>query len=426
MSITRRALIKASGAAAALGLIGTPTFASGAGKKVVIVGGGIGGATVAKYLRRADAGTEVTLIEPNNPYHTCFKSNEVVSGERRLQELRFDYSGLIGYGVRVIHDQVIAIESDKRQITTEGGLTLPYDRCVISPGIDFKWTGIAGHNADTAEQFPHAWKAGPQTTLLRQQLEAMTDGGTVIIAVPPPPYRCPPAPYERASLIAYYLQQHKPRSKVLILDHQAEFPAMAQFLQGWKHLYGYGSERSLIEWRGQNGVIRLDPASRTVTTTASEQHRGEVLNLIPAQQAGAIAVSAGLTDASGWCPVDLATFESTLATGIHVIGDACNADDMPKTGYAANSQAKVCAAAVVALLNGEKPAIPSYLHALYSRLGPNYTLSTAQVYRLSADRTRIQAVAGGTTPLDASIEQLKREAAYADSWYNNITRDVFM
>ncbi|MEW7977057.1 MAG: NAD(P)/FAD-dependent oxidoreductase [Candidatus Sedimenticola endophacoides] len=428
MKITRRGFIQTAGAATAAGMVGVPYIAMGASKKVVVVGGGTAGATAAKYIRMADANVEVTLIEANKHYHTCYLSNEVLSGERTMDSIKFGYAGLKGHGVKVVHDKVTSIDAAARVVKTEGGTTFNYDRCVVAPGISFNWDAIEGYDADVAEKIPHAWKAGPQTATLRKQLEDMKDGGTVVIAAPPNPFRCPPGPYERASQIAMYLKEHKPKSKVIIMDPKPKFSKMGLFTGAWKKLYGYGTDNAMIEWHGEqeeSGIVSINAANNSMTSAFGDEIKADVLNVIPPQKAGTVAMAAGLTNDKGWCPVDLATFESTQHANIHVIGDASVATGMAKSGYAGNSQAKVCAAAVVALLNGQEPGTPSYVNTCYSIAGKDYGFSVAAVYRLAEDGSKITAVSSGLTPGDASPETLKREVAYAHSWFKNITHDIF-
>jgi len=428
MKITRRGFIQTAGAATAVGMVGVPFIAKGAGKKVVVVGGGTGGATAAKYIRLADPSLDVTLIEPNKEYYTCYLSNEVLSGDRSLASIRFGYDGLRKHGVKVVHEMATGIDANARKVMTSGGRSFSYDRCVVAPGIDFRWDTIEGYDANVAKKIPHAWKAGNQTRTLRSQLISMRDGGTVVIASPPNPFRCPPGPYERASQIAMYLQREKPKSKVIILDAKPKFSKQGLFKAAWTKLYGFGTDNAIIEWRGQQeeaGVVEVDANTRTVTTAFGDEIKADVLNVIPAQKAGKIAHAAGLTNDKGWCPIDLGTFESKMHAGIHVIGDASIATGMPKSGYSANSQAKVCAAAVVAMLNGQEPGSPSYINTCYSIAGKDYAFSVAAVYRLAEDRSKITAVSAGLTPGDASPEQLAREVQYAYSWYENITSDIF-
>ncbi len=431
MKITRRGFVKGAGAATAIGMIGTPYIALGASKKVVVVGGGTGGATAAKYLRMADPTIEVTLIEANKNYYTCYMSNEVLGGDRSIDSIKFGYAGLAKHGVNVVHDVVTSIDAGAKTVTTAGGQSFGYDRCIVSPGIDFKWETIEGYDDKVAEDIPHAWKAGAQTVTLRKQLEAMKDGGTVVIAPPPNPFRCPPGPYERASQIAHYLKNNKPKSKIIILDAKPKFSKQGLFVQGWKALYGFETDNAMIEWRGSaqgsndNAVVKVDAAGMSVTTGFDETVKADVLNVIPAQKAGKIAFAAGLTNDSGWCPVDLHTFESTIHKGIHVIGDASIATGMPKSGYAANSEAKVCAASVAALLNGQEPGTPAYVNTCYSIVGADWGISVAAVYKLAEDGSKITSVSGGLTPTDATPEMRKREVAYAHSWFTNITNDIF-
>ena len=428
MKITRRGFIQTAGAATAVGMVGVPYIALGATKKVVVVGGGTGGATAARYIRMADPSVEVTLIEANPNYYTCYLSNEVLSGDRSMDSIKFGYDGLGKEGIKVVNDTVTGIDAKAKTVKTSGGSSFGYDRCIVAPGIDFLWDKLEGYDAKVAEKIPHAWKAGPQTATLRKQLEAMKDGGTVVISAPPNPFRCPPGPYERASQIAMYLQQKKPKSKVIILDPKPKFSKQGLFKQAWQNLYGFETDNALIEWHGQAeeaGVVSVNADAMTVTTAFGDEIKADVLNVIPPQKAGDIATAAGLTNEKGWCPIDLGTFESTIHPGIHVIGDASVATGMPKSGYSANSQAKVCAAAIVAMLNGKEPGTPAYVNTCYSIAGRDYAFSVAAVYRLAEDRSKIVAVSSGLTPMDASPEQLKREVAYAHSWFDNITSDIF-
>lgn len=428
MKFSRRGFIQTAGVATAVGFAGAPQLVLGAGKKVVVVGGGTGGATAAKYLKLADPSVDVTLIEANKHYYTCYMSNEVLSGERAMDDITFGYTGLAARGVNVVHDSVTQIDADKKQVKTAGGQTFRYDRCIVAPGISLNYGGIEGYSESAAAIAPHAWKAGSQTKILRKQLTAMEDGGTVVIAAPNNPFRCPPGPYERASQIAHYFKHHKPKSKVVILDPKGKFAKQGLFTQGWKELYGYGTDNAMIEWHGKEeeaGVVMVDAASRTVETAFGDSITADVLNIIPPQKAGDIAVTAGLTNASGWCPIDLGTFESTIHKGIHVIGDAAIATGMPKSGYAANSQAKVCAAAVAAMLAGNEAPVPAYVNTCYSIIGEDYGISVAGVYQLAKDRSKIVSLSGGLTPMDATPEMRAREVLYAHSWFENITSDIF-
>ena len=424
--ITRRGFVKLAGAATAVGALGLPHIANasshGGKKRVVVVGGGTGGATAAKYIAMKDPSIKVTLIEQNAHYYTCYMSNEVLSGDRSLDSIKFGYAGLQGHGVEVIQDEAVGIDADARVVTTKGGQKVKYDRAVVAPGIDFKWETIEGYDEAAAEIMPHAYKAGPQTALLRKQLEAMKDGGTVIISAPGNPFRCPPGPYERASQIAMYLQQHKPKSKILILDAKDKFAKKGLFMGAWKKL-GYN-----IEWVGAAGdgkVLSVDTKAMTVSGEVND-HKGDVINIIPAQKSGKIAFAAGLTKGD-WCPINKTTFESKIHPGIHVLGDASIASKMPKSGYSANVQAKVCADAVVAMLHDREPGVPSWANTCYSIVGKDYGISVGAVYRYNKEKDLIAPVkgAGGLTPKDAKPSDLKREATYAHAWFNNITADIF-
>jgi len=429
MNMNRREFVKAAGTATAVGMVGVPHLALSAGKrKVVVVGGGTGGATVARYLKLADASMDVTIIEPNTHYYSCYMSNEVIGGDRNIDTIRFGYDKLKAMGIQVVHATAERVDPVAK-VVRAGGKDYAFDRCVVAPGIELIYDKIEGYGEAASRKLPHAWQAGEQTRLLRTQLETMPDGGTVIIAPPPNPFRCPPGPYERASQMAHYFKQHKPRSKVLILAAKQKFSKQDLFTQGWKALYGFGTDQTMIEWHPgpDAAVVKVDAGNMTVETEFGDEITADVLNLIPPQRAGRIAQVSDLTDDSGWCPVDKKTFESSKHPGVHVIGDACIATKMPKSGYAANSQAKVCAAAVVAMLKGEEPGTPAYINTCYSIIGKDWGVSVAAVYRLSEDGKTIAGVegAGGLTPMDAAPEARRREVQYAHSWFRNLTADSF-
>ena len=429
-TINRRRFLKTLLAGTALSSVGFPAIVGAAGQRVVVIGGGTGGATLAKYLRRLDSLLDITLIEKNAIYTTCYMSNEVLIGERTLESLQFNYDALKKQGINVVIDEVTAINYDSQLVITKSGSSYPYDRCVVSPGVDFHYERITGYSEAAIESVPHAWKAGPQTTLLRNQLQAMPNGGTVVVAAPPNPYRCPPAPYERASQIAYYLKQHKPNSKVIVLDPKPSFTKQALFEQAWTELYGYKTNNALLEWHSgeqASGVVAVDVASKTVTTEFGDQIQAAVLNIIPPQKAGKLAFDADLVDSTGWCPVNKLTFESTRHAKVHVIGDACMADSLPKSGFAANSEAKVCAAAIYALLKGQEVESPAFSNGCYSLVGKDYAISVVGVYRLSDDGKIVEGIAGsgGNSSLTATAQDRLFDASYAYSWYNNFTKDVF-
>ena len=423
MTLKRRDFLKAMGLGTAM--VAVPGIVlSNTSARIVIVGGGTGGASVAKYLKRADATLDITLIEPDAIYHTCYGSNEVLSGTRPLGGIQVNYTGLIGHGIHVVQDYVIAIDPVAKRVDTNSA-GYEYDFCVVSPGIDFKWESIEGYDANVAESIPHAWQAGDQTTTLRQQLQAMPNGGTVIVAPPANPFRCPPGPYERISQIAMYLKREKPNSKVLVLDAKTAFAKQAAFELGWERLYGYGSDNSMIEWLPDDPVVAIDPASNSVTTRNGLSFQGDVINLIPNQKAGAIAFTADLTEGD-WCPVQRRDMQSTRHSGVYVLGDSASASSLPKSGFAANAEAKACAAAIVATIRGEQLPSPAYTNTCYSIVGEDYGISVIATYRLADDGSAIvKQAGGGVTPLDASAADLLRERDYAHSWYLNFVGDVF-
>jgi sulfide dehydrogenase [flavocytochrome c] flavoprotein chain len=391
--------------------------------RVVVVGGGFGGATCAKYIRRADPAIEVTLVEPRREFITCPFSNAVIAGLRDMASVTYAYDGLRQrHGVHVIHASVTAIDPMAHRITLDDGSVLAHDRLVLSPGIDLRWGEIEGYDSAASDIFPHAWNAGPQTVLLRQQLEAMPDGGLVIITAPAEPYRCPPGPYERASLVAHYLKTHKPRSKLLILDAKNVFSKQDLFRSAWERLYP-----GLLEWipQSQSGrVVRVDTHARTVSTDFDD-YKPAVANIIPPQQAAAVARAVGLDEGKGWCPVRASTFESTVHSGIHIIGDAAMANPMPKSAFSANNQAKTCAAAIVAMLRGEAVPTPALMNTCYSLVAPDYGISIAAVYRVVDEKIVTVDGSSGVSPLHATSETRALEATYATSWYANITADTF-
>jgi sulfide dehydrogenase [flavocytochrome c] flavoprotein subunit len=415
----------AASAASALGTLGWPlnSLARASGR-VVVIGGGFGGATCAKYLRRFDAGLDVTLVEPNDKFVTCPFSNAVLGGLRGMDRITQNYRALRQkHGVNVVQDTVTAIDASAKKVTLKSGKSLAYDKLVVSPGIGFRWEAIEGYDAGISETIPHAWKGGPQTVVLSKQLQAMKDGGLVIIAPPGNPFRCPPGPYERASMIAHYLKQHKPRSKILILDAKDKFSKQPLFMQGWEKLYP-----GMIEWvAGSKGgtISRVAAKAMSVHTELGDSHKGDVLNIIPPQKANDIAHAAGLVNEDGWCPVDQRTFESSVHKDIHVIGDASIAGKLPKSGFAANSEGKVCAAAIVASLSGQSMPEPSYVNTCYSLVGPEYGISVAMVYRLTGEGISTVKGAGGVSPKDADANFRAQEARYAAGWYDSITSDAW-
>jgi sulfide dehydrogenase [flavocytochrome c] flavoprotein subunit len=419
----RRDFIKILGGTAAFGVVGFPSFNRASGKaKVVVIGGGYGGAIAAKYVRLYDPRIDVTLIEQDKKFISCPLSNEVLGWERTINSVTFTFNGLAGRGVMVVHDTATDIDADKKKVKTAGGKNFDYDMLVVSPGIGFKWGAIEGYDEAATQYMPHAWKAGEQTLRLRKQLEEMKDGGTVYIVAPPNPFRCPPGPYERASQIAYFLKHHKPKSTVKILDSKDAFSKQGLFEQGWELHYP-----GMISWVGaaSDGKVVGVEAKKGVLVTEFEEYEADVANVIPPQRAGDIAVDAGLADESGFCPVNPRNFESQLHKDVFVIGDSCIAGKMPKSGYAANSQGKVVAAAIAARVNGKREPEPSYVNTCYSLITPTHGISVAAVYHLVEGEIVGVKGAGGLSPMEASKEDRAAEANYGRSWFTNVTNDMF-
>jgi sulfide dehydrogenase [flavocytochrome c] flavoprotein subunit len=385
-------------------------------RRVVVVGGGFGGAIAAKYLRLHDPSLEVVLIERNTTYVSCPFSNLVLAGLRDLTDNTVGYDELASrHQITVLHTEVSAVDPERRRVATRDG-TLGYDRLVLSPGIDFLYEELEGADpAQTPALMPHAWKAGEQTLLLRGQLEAMRNGGTVVMSIPGAPFRCPPGPYERVSLLAWYLKRHKPRSKIIVLDANPDIAAKARlFRTAWNELYP-----GMVEYRPSQTVTRVLDRER-VLDTGAERLRGDVVNLIPPQKAAPIAHRAGLVEEDGrWCPVDQITFESTRVPNIHVIGDACIAGAMPKSAFSANSQAKAAALNILALMDGREPDPPAHVNVCYSYVNDREAMSVAGLYRVLNGRTLFVPLAGGLPTRYSEIEGLQ-----ARSWFNNILREM--
>jgi sulfide dehydrogenase [flavocytochrome c] flavoprotein subunit len=415
---SRRAVLHGLALGAAT-LVARPAAAQGS-PRVVVVGGGFGGVTCARVLQRS--AIAVTLVEPNATYTACPVSNAVLAGLRPLQAQQFGYDAVRKDGVAVVQQSATGVDPQERRVTLADGTTLPFDRLVLAPGIDIRFDALPGYDEEAAEILPHAWKAGEQTVLLRRQLEAMEDGGTVIIAAPANPFRCPPGPYERASLIAHYLKTRKPRSKLLILDAKDSFSKQRLFQAAWRELYP-----GLIEWvpLSSGGNVTEVEAREMTLVTEFGRHKAQVANVIPPQRAGWIAQAAGVADRSGWCPIDPVTFESRLQPNIHVTGDASIAGGMPKSAFSANAQAKVCAAAVASLLRNEAPSASKLINTCYSLVAPNYGISVAGVYRpVNGVLTDVEG-AGGISPPDALPAFRALEATYAEAWFQTITAEVF-
>jgi sulfide dehydrogenase [flavocytochrome c] flavoprotein subunit len=419
MTWTRRKFSRVAGAS--LAALAARPARSESRARVVVVGGGIAGATVAKYLATSSARPEVTLVEPKQRYTTCFFSNLYLAGTRSLESLTHGYEALAGrYGINIVHDVAKTIDPVAKTVALGGGGKLSYDRAVVAPGIAFKYGAIEGYDEAAAQIIPHAWNAGAQTELLRRQLESMDDGGVFVIVAPPNPFRCPPGPYERASLVAYYFKQFKPRSKILILDAKDTFFEQDLFEDGWSRHYP-----GMIEWlpaQFTNGIKSVDVKTRKIKT-GGETFSASVANIIPAQIAGELAQRAGLADQTGWCPINPITFESNFHSGIHVIGDATNAGDMPKSAFVANSQAKACAFAIASALTGSEVMTPHLFNTCFTLLAPNDAVSDAINMKPSGDSIKITDIF--FSPVGESDEMRRQTAHQADGWYAAFTHDVF-
>ena len=390
--------------------------------RLVIIGGGFAGATLARFAKALEPRLGVTLIEALARYTACPMSNLVLAGERELNQQTFDYKALAEAGVKVIKGYAVDVDSAQQRVTLRGGERVEYDRLVLAPGVQLNFDQLSGYSRQGAQDMPHAWQAGAQTTLLRRQLQAMPDDGLAIISVPPAPYRCPPGPYERASLIASYFKQAKPKARILILDSNDRFSKQALFQQGWRDLYG-----DIIRWQSASNdgrVIRVEPANMRVHTDF-DTYQPDVANIIPPQQAGDIAHRAGVTDSSGWCPVESVSFESNRQPNIHVIGDAAIAAPMPKSAFAANAQAKVCAIALVRLFRGIRPEPTVLANTCYSYLKPGHAISVAGAYRTDNGEFSAIAAASGASPIDATLALRQQEAAHAADWFSAITQETF-
>jgi len=421
-TLSRRGFLAAAAATA----LAMPSIARAQGAaRLLVVGGGFGGASAARFARIAYPWLDVTLVEPQSRFVTCPYGNLVLAGERSLADITHSFDGLRARGVTVVHDWVEGIDPVAKSVRLRGGATLGYDRMILSPGIALRWGAIEGYDEAASQLLPHAWVPadGGQTALLRRQLEAMEDGGVVGISIPGNPFRCPPGPYERISMIAQYLKRHKPKSKILALDAKDAFSKQPLFQDGWKQLYG-----DMIEWvpLSKDGkVVRVDAATRTLETEFGAKHQVAVANIIPPQSAARIAISAGLADNSGWVPVNPRSFESRIAPGIHVVGDANNGAPMPKSGFVANNTAKQAVAAAAALLRGEPVPEAVYFNTCYSHVGDEYGISIVGVFRPTDTGITEVPNSGGVSPRGNLPDQRRAEAAYADAWYASITADAW-
>ncbi|SHI98608.1 NAD(P)/FAD-dependent oxidoreductase [Wenxinia saemankumensis] len=396
--------------------------AHGGMAKVVVVGGGAGGATAARYIARDSAGAvEVTLIEPSRDYYTCFFSNLYLGGFREIDTLRHSYGTLASeYGINVVHDWVTGIDRDARTVSTANGATLPYDRLVLSPGIDFKDGAVPGWDVSAQNAMPHAYKAGSQTELLRAQVLAMPEGGTFAMVAPPNPYRCPPGPYERVSMVAHVLRETNPTAKILIADPKESFSKQGLFEEGWQTHYPGMIERIGPEAGGGN--LEVDPAAMTLTIDG-EAIPVDVCNVIPAMTAGRIVQQADLTGGGDWAPVSAYDLSSTVDPAIHVLGDSAAQGEMPKSGFAANSQAKVAANAIVAELTGSTAFPARFSNTCWSLIDTEDGVKVGATYEATDEG--IKSLGGFVSETGESEEV--RAATYRESlgWYTSIITDMF-
>jgi sulfide dehydrogenase [flavocytochrome c] flavoprotein chain len=418
---TRREVI--AGAAAATAALAAPALAQ-SGPHVVVIGGGFAGADCARTLKKARTRATVTLIETNATFTAPPLANAVIAGLRPLRAQQFDYKRVAADGITVKIATAIGVDAAAKTVSLNDGSRLTYERLVIAPGIDLKFEALPGSSAAAAQSaMPHAWTTNAdQIMTLRNQLEAMRDGGTVIISAPVNPARCPPGPYERASMIAWYLKQKKPRSKVIVLDAKDTFTMQRQFQAAWTELYP-----DLIEWvalsQGGN-VTNVEPDTKTFVTDF-DKFTADVANAIPPQKAGAIAQAAGVADRTGWCPVNPATFESLQQRNVHVIGDAAIAGAMPRSAFAAHEEGMLCARAIAQLLDGKPAAEPKLASTCYSLIAPDYAISISGVYRPVNGQYMEVDGTGVTSPVDAPRSLRAQEANFADAWFKTITRESF-
>jgi NADPH-dependent 2,4-dienoyl-CoA reductase/sulfur reductase-like enzyme len=419
--ISRRGFVAGGAVAAASFTFPLPAFAQ-ASPRVVVIGGGFGGASAARALHRTNPKFDITLVEQNPVFTACPFSNVVIADDRKIEAQQFDYKKIAAEGITIAAQSAVKIDPQARTVGLADGKTLSYERLILSPGIDFRFDALPGYDEAATQKMPHAYKAGEQTLLLSRQLQAMEDGGVFVMSVPANPFRCPPGPYERASLIAYYFKTKKPRSKVLILDSKDAFSKQKLFQQAWETLYP-----GVVEWVSQSKggqVVSVDPSTNTFVTDFNK-HTATVSNVIPPQRAGRIAQIAGVTDNSGWCPIDPVTFESKLVPNIHIVGDASIAGAMPKSAFSANSQAKACAQAVATLIGGSKPETPKLINTCYSLASPDYGFSVAGVYTPKNGLFADVEGAGGVSPMEVPRSFRADEARYANAWFGTITAEAF-
>ncbi len=426
--ITRRQFGAFAAGAGALSVpkLWTPALAQ-APAKVVIIGGGPGGATVANRLKSADPNLIITLVEPKVSYTTCFYSNLYLGGFRSFQSITHDYEGLKKRGIMVVSDIATAVDTAAKTVTvSRGSAPLGYDRLVIAPGIDIKYETVEGYSVEAAEIMPHAWTGGAQTWMLKEKLLEMTDGGVVVMSVPPNPYRCPPGPYERACMIAHFIKTRKPKSKLILLDAKATFSKQAVFEEAFAEFYKGVVEINLSNEIDDFSVVRVNPATGEVVTKAGRTERAALANIIPAQKAGAIAAAAGVTDGD-WCPVNLDNFTSTKVKDVYVLGDAAIASDMPKSAFSAVSQAGVVAADIVADLSGKARLPGTYRNTCWSMVAPENSAKIGADYMPAgqAGKRVLEAKDSFVSKPGESLDVRRETFQESAAWYDTMTADIF-
>ncbi len=422
VKLTRRKFGLLAGASAAAGVLAAPTLVQAATPKVVIIGGGAGGATAARYVAKGSKGAiEVTLIEPTKKYYTCFFSNLYLGGIRDYESIGHTYDRLAyDHGINVVHDWAVSVDRSRKVVVLSSGAMVPYDRLIVSPGIDLKYETVAGYSIESTNAMPHAWKSGSQVQLLKAQVENMKEGGTFIMVPPPNPFRCPPGPYERVSMIAKIFKEKNPTAKIIVLDTKEKFSKQALFEEGWQNHYD-----GMVEWFAPSvhgGIKNVDHRAMTIETDI-DTFKADAACIVPANTAGKIASIAGLTDASGWCPIVPATMQSTMDENIHVIGDASIAKSMPKSGFSANSQAKVAAMAARSALTGSKMFGSKFSNTCWSLIAPNDGIKVGAAYQAGDVKIDVTNKFISKTGEDEDI----RKSTYEESvgWYDAISADMF-
>ncbi|MCI4662035.1 MAG: NAD(P)/FAD-dependent oxidoreductase [Neomegalonema sp.] len=419
IKLTRRGFVGAAAVGAAS--LAAPEVMGQGRPKVVVIGGGAGGATAARYLAKDGKGAlDITLIEPTRTYYTCFFSNLYLGGFREFSSLGHSYGRLAAeYGINVVHDWATGVDRDAKTVALAGGSSVPYDRLIISPGIDFVEGSVPGWDVSAQNAMPHAYKAGSQTQLLKAQIEAMPQGGHYVMIAPPNPYRCPPGPYERISMVAHTLKATNPTAKITIFDPKAKFSKQALFQDGWERHYP-----GMIEWvSGEFGAVEgVRPGSMEVVVDG-EAVKADVCNVIPAMKAGRIAETAGLTNDKGWAPIVPMTMQSRMDDNIHVLGDATQNGDMPKSGFSANSQAKVAAMAVRSALTGSRMFPPKFKNTCWSLIDNDDGIKVGASYE--ATEEKISKVDGFISKVGEDADLRRRTYEESIGWYEGITADMF-